>query len=71
MPYVFCVSGGSVLLGPIPVQLVVGRAYAADDPIVRQYPHMFSDTPIVYDAFGTVVEQASADPGARRAVKRG
>jgi hypothetical protein len=71
MAYVFCVSGGSVQLGPVPIQLVPGRAYAADDPVVRQYPQFFADTPTVYNSYGDIVEQATANPGNRRSVKRG
>ena len=71
MSHVFCVSGGSVLLGSISVQLVPGRAYTSDDPIVRMYPHLFSDKPTVYNSRGDIVEEATANPGVRRAVKRG
>lgn len=69
--YVFCVSGGSVSVGMYDVQLVPGRAYAADDELVRRYPHLFAATPIVYDHRGNVVEQATAAPGEKRTVRRG
>lgn len=71
MPYVFCVSGGTVDVGPVPVQLVPNRAYAADDPVVRMYPQFFSDSPTVYNSRGEIVEQATANPGNKRSVKRG
>lgn len=71
MKYVFCVSGGWVSAGVFDVQLVPGRAYAADDPVVRMHPHLFSDHPTVYTSRGDIVEQATAAPGEKRAVKRG
>lgn len=71
MRYVFCTSGGFVSAGTFDIQLVPGRAYDANDPVVRKYPHMFSDTPTVYDHRGNIVEQATAAPGERRQVRRG
>lgn len=71
MRYVFCTSGGFVSTGVFDVQLVPGRAYAADDPIVKRYPQFFADEPTVYDHRGNIVEQATANPGERRQVKRG
>jgi len=71
MRYVFCVSGGFVSAGVYDIQLVPGRAYAADDPVVKMHPELFADEPVVYDHRGNIVEQATAAPGERRQVRRG
>lgn len=69
--YKFCASSGFVQLGSVDVQLFAGRAYVADDPVVRQYPHLFTDDPVVYTHAGHIVEAATAAPGERRGVRRG
>ena len=46
MRYVFCVSGGFVSAGVYDIQLVPGRAYAADDPVVKLHPHLFAGGPV-------------------------
>ena len=58
-----------VSVNGIDVQLIEGRAYPATDPACRQYPHLFSTFPTVYDNRGNVIEQATAAPGERRAVR--
>lgn len=77
--YVFCVASTTVTLGQMPVHLHADKAYASDDDVVRRYPHLFSDTPRVYDHLNNevtpagygAVEQATAAPGERRGRGRG
>ncbi len=65
--YVFARADEIVLVNAVEVQLVAGRAYAADDPAVKVYPHLFAASPVVYSSDGAVVEQATAAPGEKRA----
>ena len=69
--YRFAKSSGFVNVGAegVSFELVAGRAYTIDHPAVRQYPHLFSDEPTVYDWHGPVVEQATAAPGEKRATR--
>ena len=49
-----------------------GDAWAANDPLVRHYPSMFTaDPPHIHHTEPIVVEQATAAPGESRRVKRG
>lgn len=68
----FCTATTTVWLpgSGVSVDLTAGRAMPADDPVVIAFPHLFRDVPTVYDWTGTVVEQATAAPGERRAVRR-
>lgn len=72
----FAVCTTTVVHNGVPVPLVEGRAYAADDPVVRQLPHLFVDTPVVYDHRGSIVtphghvEEATANPGEKRGRRR-
>ena len=58
------------------VRLSENDAWYATDPFVLSHPDMFSDTPpkVHYTAarrdFDVVVEQATANPGQKRSVKR-
>jgi hypothetical protein len=51
------------------VDVVAGQSWDADDPIVKKYPDMFSDTPTLVhtsDPTRPYVEQATAVPGQHR-----
>jgi hypothetical protein len=50
-----------------------GSHWAADDPIVRAHPDLFSDDPMngIYGNPPAESEQATATPGERRNVRRG
>jgi hypothetical protein len=67
----FARSNGFVTLYGMDVQLVQDRAYDINDPVVKEFPHLFSDNPTVYDRNGLIVETATAAPGEKRAVRRG
>jgi hypothetical protein len=71
MAYRFATCNTVVFIDNYDVSLVEGRAYDADDAVVRRYPHLFTDHPVVYSSRNVVVEQATAAPGERRTVKRG
>lgn len=80
MDVVFATQTGSLVLEGAQVNVQVGSHWPAEDPIVRQYPGMFStdpryglrftDQPASLD--DPPVEQATAAPGeVRGRVKRG
>ncbi len=69
MPYLFCLSSGFVNANGVDIELFAGRAYDAADVVVSLYPHLFSETPVVYTSRGVVVEQATAAPGEKRATR--
>lgn len=57
------------------VQIRVGEAWAADDPLVAQYPDAFSKAPLGVRVTTTPsgwaeVEQATATPGEKRTTRR-
>ena len=62
-----------------PIRIIAGSHWRADDPIVRNYPDLFSEDPRTgLSQSGPLpeleddapVEQATASPGERRAVRR-
>lgn len=74
MKLVFATANTQVWSGGVPVSIVIGQHWSAEDPIVKAYPSMFS-TDARYGLAGTVpppadVEQATANPGELRTVSR-
>lgn len=65
----FCISTTFITLNGVDVQLIEGRAYPADDPAVKAYPKLFTDTPRVFTSYGVEVEQATAAPGEKRGLR--
>ena len=62
MPDRFALATLFIHVDDLAVQIVEGWPYDEDDPIVRQFPHLFSDV-------SPVVEQATAAPGEKRATR--
>lgn len=52
------------------VRLTAGDVWDGNDPFVRANPSMFTDTPLKVHRTAAPVEQASAAPGEKRAVKK-
>jgi hypothetical protein len=61
-----------------PIRILIGSHWRADDPVVRDHPDLFSEDPrtglsqsaALPDVEDAPVEQATAGPGERRAVRR-
>lgn len=78
MDVVYASSSASVAFQGAQYPVRKGTHWPADDPLVRQYPHLFSPDPrygmlytrepVGYDA--PPVESASAAPGERRSTRR-
>lgn len=45
--FAFVIKSAAVAINDIPVSLVEGDAWVADDPVVNAYPAFFDDTPKV------------------------
>lgn len=73
---VFVKKSVSTFVDGARVRIVEGDVWAADDPVVKARPELFADEPEkVHRSIETAarprgVEQATAAPGERRAVKR-
>ena len=71
---VYCTANGAASTSDgIPVRLIEGEPWDADDPFVRSHPGVFSDTPPAprFPRRSQAVEQATAAPGERRGARRG
>ena len=74
--FVFALDTTSVRVDGLPITVRRGEARHRTDPVVRAYPAMFADEPVVVALFpgfryeDVEVEQATAAPGEKRAARR-
>lgn len=63
--YVYATA--TTIVGPGRVRIYEGEVWAADDPVVKAHPDLFSDTPSKLRRTAPApVETASAAPGEKR-----
>jgi hypothetical protein len=80
MKVVYARTGKTWVVAPdgTRVWVHIGQHWPADDPVVKKYPGLFADDPAVGLTFSVTprpdapppVEQATAAPGERRAIRR-
>lgn len=72
--YKFCTTACVIGWHGQEIHLRANTVWPADDPFVKAHPELFADSPeIVESSTGAVyrgVEQATAAPGEKRAVRR-
>jgi hypothetical protein len=71
MSTTIAIEGAVVSVNGDRIPVRAGEAWDANDPVVRLFPHLFSDDPAhLRRTTEMVVEQATAAPGERRNVRR-